>query len=86
MARFEHIDVLVFPESTILNDPPEAWPVCDAFLSFYSSGFPLEKAIEYGKLRKPWLVNDLETQLLLQDRKLVRSCRDLIRRDDFGYL
>ena len=73
LARFEHIEVLVFPESTILNEPPEAWPICDAFLSFYSNGFPLEKAIAYAKLRKPWLVNDLETQLLLQDRQKVHE-------------
>ena len=52
----------------ILNEPPESWPVCDALLSFFSAGFPLEKAIAYAKLRKPFVINDLEEQIMLQDR------------------
>ena len=52
----------------ILNEAPECWPVCDALLSFFSSGFPLEKAISYAQLRQPFIVNDLEEQIMLQDR------------------
>ena len=52
----------------ILNDPPDTWPVCDALLSFFSAGFPLDKAIAYAKLRNPFVINDLEEQILLQDR------------------
>ena len=35
------------------------------------SGFPLEKAIEYTKLRKPYIINNLEMQYDIQDRRSV---------------
>jgi len=38
---------------------------------FNDLGFPLEKAIQYEKLRKPFVINDLEKQWDIQG--LVRS-------------
>ena len=35
------------------------------------AGFPLEKAIEYTKLRKPYIINNLEMQYDIQDRRSV---------------
>lgn len=32
------------------------------------SGFPLDKAVEYAKLRNPLLINDLNMQYFIQDR------------------
>ena len=68
LEKFEYISVNVFDEDMILNDPVESWPICNALISFFSSGFPLPKAIAYSKLRKPLLINDLESQYNLLDR------------------
>ncbi|GFS26684.1 inositol hexakisphosphate and diphosphoinositol-pentakisphosphate kinase, partial [Elysia marginata] len=63
--------VYVFDEETILNKPVEDWPIVNALVSFFSHGFPLEKAIAYKNLRSPFIVNDLEMQYTLQDRRKV---------------
>ncbi|XP_033624423.1 inositol hexakisphosphate and diphosphoinositol-pentakisphosphate kinase 2-like isoform X2 [Asterias rubens] len=68
---FEHIEIIIFKEEVILNDPVEEWPICDCLVSFFSQGFPLEKAIDYAKLRKPLVINDLEAQYNLLDRRKV---------------
>ena len=70
LERLKHpnIKISVFSESTILNDPIEEWPRCDCLLAFFSMGFPLEKAVAYSKLRKPLLINDLESQYDLFNR------------------
>lgn len=68
---FEYIKTLVFEESVILNKPIEEWPLCDCLISFHSKGFPLSKAIEYARLRRPFLVNDLDIQYDIQDRRKV---------------
>ncbi|BFZ18674.1 hypothetical protein BsWGS_21714 [Bradybaena similaris] len=69
--NFERLQVLVFDEDTILNKPVEEWPEVNGLVSFFSHGFPLEKAIEYKNLRNPFVVNDLEMQYVLQDRRKV---------------
>ncbi|KAI9915853.1 hypothetical protein PsorP6_007506 [Peronosclerospora sorghi] len=63
--------VVFFGDDTILNQPVTAWPPCDALIAFFSQGFPLQKAQDYVALRRPVVVNDLETQYLLQDRREV---------------
>lgn len=39
-------------------------------ISFFSDGFPLEKAIAYADLRKPFSINDLPMQKVLWDRRI----------------
>lgn len=66
--EFDQIKMVIFPEEIIMNEPVENWPHCDALISFYSGRFPLEKAVLYAKLRRPFLVNDLEMQFAIQNR------------------
>ena len=40
-------------------------------IAFFSKGYPLEKAKEYVALRKPLLLNDLDCQVWIQDRRKV---------------
>ncbi|XP_043961601.1 inositol hexakisphosphate and diphosphoinositol-pentakisphosphate kinase 2 isoform X23 [Gambusia affinis] len=71
LCRFEYITVVIFPEDTILNEPVDKWPLCDCLISFHSKGFPLDNAVSYAKLRSPLLINDLNMQYYIQDRREV---------------
>uniref|UniRef100_A0A8C1TN71 Inositol hexakisphosphate and diphosphoinositol-pentakisphosphate kinase n=1 Tax=Cyprinus carpio TaxID=7962 RepID=A0A8C1TN71_CYPCA len=71
LCKFEYITVVIFPEEVILNEPVEKWPLCDCLISFHSKGFALDKAVSYAKLRNPLLINDLNMQYFIQDRREV---------------
>ncbi|XP_038661104.1 inositol hexakisphosphate and diphosphoinositol-pentakisphosphate kinase 2 isoform X10 [Scyliorhinus canicula] len=71
LCRFKYITTVIFEEYIILNQPVEQWPLCDCLISFHSKGFLLDKAVAYAKLRKPFVINDLNMQYNIQDRREV---------------
>ncbi|XP_065127677.2 inositol hexakisphosphate and diphosphoinositol-pentakisphosphate kinase 2 isoform X5 [Paramisgurnus dabryanus] len=71
LCLFKYITVVTFEEEVILNQPVEKWPLCDCLISFHSKGFPLDKAVAYEKLRNPFVINDLDLQYFIQDRRRV---------------
>ncbi|KAF7701337.1 hypothetical protein HF521_002502 [Silurus meridionalis] len=71
LCLFKYITVVTLEEEVILNEPVENWPLCDCLISFHSKGFPLDKAVAYEKLRNPFVINDLDLQYCIQDRREV---------------
>lgn len=74
LQEFEYIRMVVFAEDVILNDPVESWPICDCLISFHSKGFPLEKAIQYAQLRRPYVINNLHMQYDIQVVTMRNAC------------
>ena len=64
-------EVVFFGDDLIKNSLVEDWPEVDVLIAFYSSGYPLAKAEEYAKLRRPFVLNDLKMQWTLMDRRKV---------------
>ena len=60
------VEIIKFGDDVICSKPIEEWPVCDALFSFYSSKFPLDKAIAYQQKVKPFSINSLPEQVIFE--------------------
>lgn len=67
----ELFEIVFFGDECILREPIEQWPVVEVLIAFYSTTFPTEKAMEYVRLRNPYMINDLEMDAVLKDRRRV---------------
>lgn len=43
LCKFDYIDMVIFPEEVILEEPVEKWPLCDCLISFHSKGKETKK-------------------------------------------
>lgn len=59
-----------------MHEEIENWFIVDCLISFHSKGFPLEKAIQYTKLRNCFVLNNLPMQFDIQDRRKVYAILD----------
>lgn len=68
-------DLVFFGNDMLLNKPVSDWPICDCLIGFYSGGFPIDKASQYAELNRHRMcfVNDIPSQRLLLDRRLVTA-------------
>ncbi|KAH8105027.1 histidine phosphatase superfamily-domain-containing protein [Phellopilus nigrolimitatus] len=73
------VEVKMFGDKVILDEDVKNWPRCDVLISFFSTDFPLNKAVQYVKLRKPLCINNLPMQALLWDRRLVGAVLDHLK-------
>ena len=64
-------DITIFGDDCILNKSVEQWPIVEVLIAFYSTNYPTSKALEYVHLRKPFMVNDLEKDEILKDRRRI---------------
>ena len=71
LGNFE-FELIIFSEKIIFNEEVEVifktniknWPIVDALIVFFSSGFPYNKGLKYVKMRQPVLINDFENQVI----------------------
>jgi inositol hexakisphosphate/diphosphoinositol-pentakisphosphate kinase len=52
-TQFNELNIIEFEEEMIINAPIEVWPEVEVFICFYSSGFPIDKTLEYVRKHKP---------------------------------
>jgi hypothetical protein len=65
-------EIIIFGDDRIMNDAVETWPVVEVLIAFSSgANYPLEKVLDYVRLRHPFMINDLIMDDTLRDRRKV---------------
>ena len=59
LSHYSEFEICKMNDEMILKKPIEQWLRADVLISFYSDGFPLQKAINYVEKYKPKMINDL---------------------------
>ena len=78
LSRNQAIEICRFNNEMLLGKPIEEWIRCDVLIAFYSTGFPLQKAISYVEKYNPVMINDLCVQHELWDRvKVLEKLRKI---------
>lgn len=70
-SKFTEFKIVFFTKEILFKEQIEKWPIVEALIIFFSNGFPFNKALDYVKLRKPFLINDFENQKIFWDRRNV---------------
>ena len=66
--NYNDFELIEFTEELIFNEDVEKWPIVEAMIVFFSTGFPYSKVLKYINLRKPFLPNNFEMQKIFWDR------------------
>ena len=65
-----NLEVVIFGDETILNGPPENWPVVDFVIAFHTHSLPIDTVRRYVELRRPQCFNNV----FMQEDMLNRLC------------
>ena len=44
LSSYDYIQIVMFSDDMILDQPVEEWPICKCLIAFYSDGVPLVMA------------------------------------------
>lgn len=69
LVDFPELDVCVLEEDALLTTSPDKWPRSDCLIAFGTGKYPISKVQEYANRVGPVLLNDLDMQHLLLDRR-----------------
>ena len=70
MELMEFLEIIIFDETMILNDPIDSWPICDCLVSFHSKGISLISGHGQGSTDQNLSVQKLKFWKSLNDSDL----------------
>eukprot|EP01054_Gregarina_sp_Poly1_P004257 Gregarina_sp_Poly_1__4256@NODE_231_length_11106_cov_68_912130_g204_i0_p2_GENE_NODE_231_length_11106_cov_68_912130_g204_i0NODE_231_length_11106_cov_68_912130_g204_i0_p2_ORF_typecomplete_len662_score83_43His_Phos_2/PF00328_22/4_1e40PPIP5K2_N/PF18086_1/6_8e27RimK/PF08443_11/2_7e14ATPgrasp_3/PF02655_14/0_023_NODE_231_length_11106_cov_68_912130_g204_i060278012 len=64
-------ELVEFTEDHLLRRDTSEWPRVDCLIAFYSRGYPLDKVLRYVLETNPIVLNDINMQFILRNRREV---------------